>query len=90
VVLLPDHEGQDGLLFLAQKLLDAIETPYELGNLSLNLSASIGIAIYPDHGQTVDQLIQSADSAMYRAKASSGHKVWLAEAGQGAFEATGI
>ncbi len=90
VVLLPDHEGLDGLLFLAQKLLNAIETPYELGHLSLNLSASIGIAIYPDHGQTVDQLIQSADTAMYRAKASPDHKVWLAGEDQGAFEASGI
>ncbi len=80
VVLLPDHYAEEGLILLAQKLLDAIETPYAVRGHSLSLSASIGIAIFPEHGDTVDKLIQSADAAMYQAKGHPGQKIWLAGA----------
>jgi diguanylate cyclase (GGDEF)-like protein/PAS domain S-box-containing protein len=80
VVLLPDHHTEEGLISLAQKLLDAIETPYTVKGRSLELSASIGIAIFPEHGDTVDKLIQNADAAMYQAKAQPGQKIWLAGA----------
>lgn len=80
VVLLPDHHTEDGLLRLAHKLLEAIETPYEVKGRLLELSASIGIAIFPDHGDTVDKLIQNADAAMYQAKANPAQKIWMAGA----------
>ena len=80
VVLLPDHHTEEGLISLAQKLLDAIETPYTVKGRSLELTASIGIAIFPEHGDTVDKLIQNADAAMYQAKAHPGQKIWLAGA----------
>ena len=79
VVLLPDHHTEGGLMQLAHKLLAAIEAPYIVkAGYSLELSASIGIAIFPEHGDTVDKLIQSADAAMYQAKAHPEQKIWLA------------
>lgn len=78
VVLLPDHAGLEGVRTLAAKLLAAIREPYNVGSLSLRLDASIGIAIYPEHGQTVDALIDSADAAMYLAKGSDQQKICLA------------
>ncbi len=53
-----------------QRLQDALHTPVEVDGISLELDASIGLAWYPDHGGDVDTLLQRADVAMYRAKAS--------------------
>ncbi|MGO9886662.1 MAG: putative bifunctional diguanylate cyclase/phosphodiesterase [Solirubrobacteraceae bacterium] len=53
-----------------QRLQDALHRPIEVDGISLELDASIGLAWYPDHGTDVDTLLQRADVAMYRAKAS--------------------
>ena len=46
-----------------------------LGNAWVELSASIGIALYPNHGEDAQSLLQRADTAMYQAK-RSGKNVW--------------
>lgn len=53
---------------VAQKLVDTIAQTYQLKNREIFISASIGIAGYPDNGDTVDGLIKSSDQAMYAAK----------------------
>ncbi len=53
---------------IAEKVLDAVVSPLELHGLQLTVSASIGIATYPDCSDTVDGLLQAADMAMYQAK----------------------
>ena len=53
---------------VAQKLMHAVIQPYALGQYNLNVTASIGIAIYPDDGTDLDTLSKNADTAMYRAK----------------------
>ena len=53
---------------IASKLISIIEPALQVGNHSLKVSASIGIAIYPNDGSTPDQLVQCADIAMYYAK----------------------
>jgi diguanylate cyclase (GGDEF)-like protein len=53
-----------------QRLQDALHTPVDVDGISLELDASIGLAWYPEHGGDVDTLLQRADVAMYRAKAS--------------------
>ena len=50
------------------RLLQAAADPVVLGNLSMQVSASIGVAICPPDGSEPDQLIRHADQAMYRAK----------------------
>ena len=52
----------------AQRLIDAIEQPYEASNNLLQISTSIGIAIYPQDGQTEHEVMVNADAAMYHAK----------------------
>jgi len=54
---------------LAQKICDAIKLPYDIRGPSLHPILSIGIAIAPDHGVDADQLLKSADLALYGAKA---------------------
>ncbi|HEY3254867.1 MAG TPA: GGDEF domain-containing protein [Polyangiaceae bacterium] len=53
---------------LANKIAQNIALPCELDGLQLLVSASIGIAIYPEDGLTADELLEKADSAMYAAK----------------------
>jgi diguanylate cyclase (GGDEF)-like protein len=56
----------------AAELLVALQRPVRIGDLSLSVAASIGIAIGPEHGRDATTLLQRADVAMYGAKASSG------------------
>jgi diguanylate cyclase (GGDEF)-like protein/PAS domain S-box-containing protein len=59
---------------VAQALLDTLKLPFTLSNgLELFVSASMGIALYPQDGRDVDSLIQHADSAMYQAKTQGRH-----------------
>jgi diguanylate cyclase (GGDEF)-like protein len=53
-----------------KRLQDALRTPIDLDGNSIELGASIGLAWYPDHGGDVETLLQRADLAMYRAKAT--------------------
>lgn len=70
VVLLNDVDSPDTAALLAGKILDALRTPFAVHDVTLNLTASIGIALYPDDGDTASLLLRNADSALYRAKAA--------------------
>jgi diguanylate cyclase (GGDEF)-like protein len=52
----------------AAKLVEAVSEPYFINDLTLRLSTSIGISIYPDDAESVDALISIADYALYEAK----------------------
>jgi diguanylate cyclase (GGDEF)-like protein/PAS domain S-box-containing protein len=54
----------------AQKLITALEDPFEHQGRRIAISASVGVSIYPAHGHDGDMLIRHADQAMYRAKAA--------------------
>jgi len=58
---------------VAEKTLAALAAPHMVGGRQLCLTASIGISIYPDHGRDTEELVHSADIAMYKAKKSGGH-----------------
>jgi diguanylate cyclase (GGDEF)-like protein/PAS domain S-box-containing protein len=53
---------------LADKLREAIAEPVLVGGLTIEVEASVGIAIYPDHGEDVETLIRHADVSMYVSK----------------------
>jgi diguanylate cyclase (GGDEF)-like protein len=65
--LLPDT-GVEGAVSVAGKLRTALQEPLTLEGIALDLDASIGITIYPDHGNDAAELLQHADVAMYGAK----------------------
>ena len=58
-----------GAIRLAEKLLAACEPPVEVGGFSLPVAISVGIALFPDHGREVGDLLTGADIALYAAKA---------------------
>jgi diguanylate cyclase len=67
-VLLPRIEAAEGAVTVAEKLQAALEEPFLLEGLSLDVEASIGVALYPEHGSDPEELLQRADIAMYVAK----------------------
>jgi diguanylate cyclase (GGDEF)-like protein len=67
-VLLPRMETGEGAVVVAKKLQAALHEPFPLDGLSLDVEASIGLAVYPEHGNDPDELLQRADIAMYVAK----------------------
>jgi diguanylate cyclase (GGDEF)-like protein len=67
-VLLPRIATGEGAVAVASKLQDALQEPFPLDGLNLEVEASIGLAAYPEHGGDPDELLQHADIAMYVAK----------------------
>ena len=53
---------------IVTRILTAISEPYDLGDEEIGVTTSIGVALYPDAGDSVDVLLKSADAAMYVAK----------------------
>lgn len=74
LVVLPVIAQRTDAEQVASKLLAAIEVPNHVCNVNLQLSASVGIAIYPRDGLDTSSLINRADEAMYRAKRRGGGK----------------
>ncbi|HEX5267582.1 MAG TPA: EAL domain-containing protein [Acidimicrobiales bacterium] len=68
-VLLPDLGSVDEATQTALRIAEALRRPFTVDELSLDVGVSIGIAIYPEHGDDASTLLQRADVAMYEAKA---------------------
>ena len=81
VVLLPGVENIEAALEVAEKIRKSLNQPFEIAELSLNISSSTGIAIYPDHTTKERQLINHADTAMYHAKKNGKNNVQLYNSG---------
>ena len=69
-VILERLTDSQGAVVVAKKILDAIAAPYELQGNRICVTASVGIALYPTHGEDPQVLLKRADSAMYIAKES--------------------
>ena len=66
-VILPDTDGEQALQ-VAGKIINVMESDFAIERHRLSASVSIGIALMPDHGDTVETLLRHADYAMYSAK----------------------
>ena len=70
-VILNDLKSNRDAALIAQKLIEALSQPVTYGSQVIShVGASIGIALFPDHSENEDGLINQADGAMYRAKAA--------------------
>jgi diguanylate cyclase (GGDEF)-like protein len=80
LVVLSEHvAGRAGAAMIAERILEQLRTPIDLGDERLTLSASIGICVSPLEGATRDALLSTADAAMYRAKAAGPGRYVIAE-----------
>lgn len=68
-LLLPSIHSHEDARSIARKLIQTLKDPFQLGDHEVFVGVSIGIAVFPDAGNTLDQLIQNADIAMYHVKA---------------------
>jgi len=81
-VLVPDAGHHTDTERIAHRLLAAIAQPVEAPGTTLSISASVGIALAPDHGNDLERLLQLADLAMYEAKLRGKNRyAFAAEAG---------
>ncbi len=68
----PETQSIPDVERIARRIALAISEPFELGGHSVDIGASIGVSIYPDHGTSIESLMRAADIAMYHAKAAGG------------------
>ncbi len=68
LVLLPRIAGSDDALAAAERLVGGLTDPFAVAEREVYVSASVGIACYPDHGSDLDELLRHADAAMYAVK----------------------
>lgn len=77
VLLLRDVTDKTLLLTIADRMIHEIKKPIVIENREFYVSASIGISIFPEHGNTLDLLIRNADIAMYQRKGAGGKSIAL-------------
>lgn len=75
VVLLPDLKREEGAVEVARKIVDALNAPMRVLDQVLHVSASVGVATSPQHGDDAAQLMKRADAAMFEAK-EAGRNAW--------------
>jgi diguanylate cyclase (GGDEF)-like protein len=81
ILVLPEIARAEDAGRVAQRILEAFRKPFVLGGHWLHITASIGIATYPNDGEDADTLIKNADTAMYRAKEQgrNSYQLWPTE-----------
>ncbi len=67
-LLLPQIKTPEDTVNLAQRILQELKHPFDIGGHQLHIKTSIGIAIYPQDGEDAETLLRNADAALYRAK----------------------
>jgi diguanylate cyclase (GGDEF)-like protein len=72
-LLLADVSGPAGAIEVAGRVKDVLHDEFVLGGVPLLVEASVGIALFPEHGRDAETLLRSADIAMYAAKRSGTH-----------------
>jgi diguanylate cyclase (GGDEF)-like protein len=77
-IVLPELRDRADAKAIADKFLESLQRPFDLDGHQVHISASIGIAIYPGDGETIDELLRHADIAMYQVKAlgKNGHSFY--------------
>jgi len=68
MLLLPEIKQQEDALIVARKIIDSFLRPFFIDSKELRVTASLGVAIYPDDGEDFDTLKRKADLSMYAAK----------------------
>ncbi|MBV1787363.1 EAL domain-containing protein [Marinobacterium sp. D7] len=68
VICLPLHDENEDVIATAKTMLEALREPFYINDINIHVSASIGVAVYPDDGKDADRLMRNADAALYCAK----------------------
>jgi len=69
-VVLVQDERASGMRRLAERLSSALQEPFAVMGTDVTVTASVGLAFYPEHGARGEQILRAADMAMYQVKSS--------------------
>ncbi|MBB3185471.1 diguanylate cyclase (GGDEF)-like protein/PAS domain S-box-containing protein [Halomonas fontilapidosi] len=75
VIVVDSLHAADNATRVAANVVEALTTPFTINGTPVTIGVSVGIALYPNDGNTSETLLQAADAAMYRAKAA-GRNTW--------------
>lgn len=81
VILTPIGDRGRAHLVAERLVLEVSSAEYAIGPCTARIGLSIGIALYPEHGQDIETLLHAADTALYRAKSAGGRRCVVAEPG---------
>jgi diguanylate cyclase (GGDEF)-like protein len=70
VIITPSIYNHENLLFIASKIQSIFKEPFDIAGRPINISSSIGISVYPEDGNTPEELLRNADLAMYASKSA--------------------
>lgn len=68
IILLEDIKNRENLAAIVTKILDSFKTAFNIHGQTFFLTASIGVSLYPSHGDNTETLLKNADTAMYKSK----------------------
>ena len=74
VVIVSEIDTPEEAKILSARLLESLVAPIDIGDTQVYVSASTGIALYPDDAQSMEELLKNADTAMYQAKEQGGNR----------------
>ncbi|MGZ8203943.1 MAG: diguanylate cyclase domain-containing protein, partial [Burkholderiales bacterium] len=77
LAILP-QTGEGGAVGVGEKLREALQAPYDLEGEEARVGASVGVALFPEHGNDPESLLRAADSALYVAKRSGKNRTRVA------------
>ncbi|MBM7605233.1 diguanylate cyclase (GGDEF)-like protein [Metabacillus crassostreae] len=77
VLLIKKASDQQIIIDLAERIVEVVSEPFHINSSVINVSASIGIATYPQHGADYRSLVKNADEAMYKAKRNGKNNYYI-------------
>lgn len=80
IVLLPDLRNRDDYRIVAGHLNDAFARPFVVDGQDIHIASSMGICLYPEHGDSLDSLIRHAETALHHAKRAGARAIQVYEA----------
>jgi diguanylate cyclase (GGDEF)-like protein/PAS domain S-box-containing protein len=78
-LIMEQLNSREDAIHVAQKVVDFLSGKYQIREHSLNITISVGGAVFPDHGHDFETLLQRADAAMYQAKQAPGNRIRIFE-----------
>lgn len=84
VVLLSEVDGADGARRAGERLREVLRRPVRAEGVEVRVEGEVGVALYPDHGSSLEELMSKADRAMYRSREREGADVLVHGSGDAA------
>jgi diguanylate cyclase (GGDEF)-like protein len=81
MVLITNLKSDEAAVYVAESILDTMQLPFRIEDHALKVGASIGVSLYPDHGDEPDELMKHADVALYQAKEEGRNRYKLYHSG---------